>query len=1074
MPRSILYLASIILIGNPQALASDEGTERPAWNDIDVIRINAEAPRASYIAYPDPVVARARDISSNPRYVSLNGTWKFHYVDAPDARPEGFQAESFDVTNWDDIPVPSNWERHGFGYPIYVNVPYPFEIDEPNVPTDDNPVGSYRRDFELPEHWQDKDVFLMFGAVSSAFYVWINGEFVGYSEGSKTPSEFDVTDFVRPGTNTIAVQVYRWSTGSYLEDQDFWSLSGIQRDVGIYARAKQRVRDYRVRSGLVNAYRDGDLQLDLYLVNTGAPGTAATVDIALDKDGETVLQLTRNLDLEAGETQARFSQKIPGIRAWSAETPHLYDLTITVSNAAGDVLEAIASRVGFRTSEIRNGVFLVNGQKVKLKGVNLHEHHDRTGHALDEETMREDIRLMKAANLNAVRTSHYPFPDRFYELTDEYGLYVVDEANIESHGYGYDHDKTLGNKRHWMPHHLDRTQRMFERDKNFPSVIIWSLGNEAGDGINLGATYKWLKANDETRPVQYETEGDIREVGERHSDFHSSMYWRKWDLEKYAEEHGDRPFLLIEYAHAMGNSSGNLSDYWDVMNKHDTITGGFIWDWVDQGLRETDADGTPYWSYGGDYGPAGVPSSGNFCINGIVFPDRTVQPAYWEVKRVYQHVDFSGADTNRGYIELRNNYNFVTLDRFDLEWSVTEDGVIIEEGLQQAPAVKPGQSGIVRLRLGKQGRAPGREYHLNVRLTGRDSWSLLPAGHVYAHAQFELFNADAVSNAVEPRKGGQLRVVDSEAALAVDTGRATYTFDRVTGRLRQVQVDGQDLLLGPLTPNLWRAPTDNDFGNYMIDWARVWQDSADHRALRSLDVLEETSDAVTIRAIYEFGDGEDSIAATWQSEFEIHASGDVRIVNRFAKRPGLPEVPRIGMNILVNPAFDDVEWYGRGPFENYVDRKLAAEVGRYRNKVADHYVPYIRPQENGNKTDVRWFALADGASSGLLVQAEDTISFSVHNNLQTDFIPPVKIAITSEDGEGARENQERVNVHVNDIKPRDLVSVNIDLGQMGVGGDDSWGKKTLRSYSLADTHYEYAFWLKLYDGTRAGLDRLLK
>jgi beta-galactosidase len=1071
---SIILLACAPISGTPLAQASNDMTERPAWNDVDVIRINAEAPRASYIAYPDIRAARSRDLANNSRYLSLNGTWKFRYVDTPGARPQGFENESFDVTDWDDIAVPSNWERHGFGYPIYVNVPYPFEIDEPNVPTGDNPVGSYRREFDLPESWDGKDIFLMFGAVSSAFYVWINGEFVGYSEGSKTPSEFDVSEFVRAGSNTIAVEVYRWSTGSYLEDQDFWSLSGIQRDVGIYARTRQRIRDFRVRSGLVNGYRDGRLELDLAVVNTGSAGTTVTVDVSLGKGIETKLQMTQTLVLAPGETTARMDGDIADILAWSAETPQLYDLSITVSNADGEVLESIASRVGFRTVEISNGVFLVNGRKVKLRGVNLHEHHDRTGHVLDEATMLEDIRLMKAANLNAVRTSHYPFPDRFYELTDEYGLYVVDEANIESHGYGYDHDKTLGNRPHWMPHHLDRTQRMFERDKNFPSVVIWSLGNEAGDGVNLGATYRWLKENDDTRPVQYETEGDIGEVGERHSDFHSSMYWRKWDLEKYAEEHGDRPFLLIEYSHAMGNSNGNIADYWDVMNAHDIITGGFIWDWVDQGLRETDDNGVPYWTYGGDYGPDAVPSSGNFCINGVVFPDRTVQPAYWEVKRVYQHVEFSAADLNRGYMAIDNNYSFVSLDRFELEWTVTEDGVVVDEGALQAPEIGPGESKVVRLDLNKRVNRPGREYHLNVRLKGRDAWGLLPAGHVYAHSQFELFNPNRGQRNIRAHNGGRVSVEESDAAVSVAAGNAVYRFDRETGRLSQVLVDGDSILVEPLTPNLWRAPTDNDFGNYMIDWARVWQESAGNRSLRSLEVIDVSGDMATVRAVYEFGDGRGSTAATWQSDFEIHAGGDLRVRNRFEKAPGLPELPRIGMNMAVNPGFDNVEWFGRGPFENYVDRNLAAEVGRYRNTVADHYVPYIRPQENGYKTDVRWFALSDSASSGLLVQADDLLSFSVHNNLQDDFIPPVKIAITSEDGAGARDNRERVNLHTNDIKPRPLVSVDIDLGQMGVGGDDSWGKKTLRSYSLTETEYEYAFWLRFYDGTDTDLEKLLE
>ena len=555
------------------AAGCDTTEERPHWNNIDVIRENAEAPRAHFVPQ--------RGDGSN--YRLLNGYWYFNYSDSPADRPVDFYEENYDVDGWETIPVPSNWERHGHGYPIYVNVPYPFEIDEPNVPTEENPVGSYRRNFDIPEEWSGDDIFVEFGAVSSAFYVWVNGQYVGYSEGSKTPSEFEITDVVRPGGNSIAVEVYRWSTGSYLEDQDFWSLSGIQRDVRLYARPPVRVRDFFANASLVNRYQDGLLELAVDLTNASEAAATAALSIQL-KDGEQLIRtIEETVDLEPGESTQSFTVEIEGAKAWSAEIPNLYDLSIAIDGG-----ETIEQKIGFRTVEIVNGRFMINGKLVKLKGVNLHEHHEVTGHVIDEETMLKDIYLMQASNMNAVRNSHYPQPERWYELTSEHGLYMVDEANVESHGYGYDHDKTLGNKPHWKEHHLDRTIRMLERAKNYPSVVIWSLGNEAGDGVNLGATYHWIKSRDLSRPVQYETEGNIEEVGERHSDFHSSMYWRYWDLEEYAQTHNDRPFVLIEYSHSMGNSTGNLKEYWDVINNYDILAGGFIWDWVDQGLLEHD------------------------------------------------------------------------------------------------------------------------------------------------------------------------------------------------------------------------------------------------------------------------------------------------------------------------------------------------------------------------------------------------------------------------------------------------------------------------------------------------------
>jgi beta-galactosidase len=1054
MKRLILICALLVT-----AVACTEKEDRPAWNDIDVIRENTEAPRAIFVPQ--------RAGGGNDHLLSLNGNWQFSFSASPAGRIANFFEVEFDTSTWDDIPVPSNWERHGYGYPIYINVPYPFAIDEPNVPTRENPVGSYRRDFDVPASWDGDEIFLQFGGVSSAFYVWINGEYVGYSEGSKTASEFRVTDKVKTGENSIAVEVYRWSTGSYLEDQDFWSLSGIQRDVSLYARPKARVRDYFVHSELSDDYRDGVFSVDLSLANDGADATTENILVEI-RDGDAVIySQDASIEVTPGESEYSFATTIEDVRQWSAEYPHQYALSIRL----GD--EIISQKIGFRTVEITNGRFMVNGKLVKLKGVNLHEHHEVTGHVVDEATMLKDIQLMKAANMNAVRNSHYPHQDRWYELVSEHGLYMVDESNIESHGYGYDHDKTLGNKPHWKPHHLDRTQRMLERSKNFPAVTIWSLGNEAGDGVNLGATYSWIKSRDLSRPIQYETEGNIEEVGERHSDFHSSMYWRHWDLEQYAQTNNDRPFVLIEYAHAMGNSSGNLREYWDVINKHDVLAGGFIWDWVDQGLIEHDEDGEPYWTYGGDYGPADVPSSGNFNFNGLVFPDRRVQPAFWEVKRVYQHVDFTADSLISGDLTIHNNYDFTPLNEFELRWSVTEDGSIVQRGVVDTLDIAPESSSSLWLPYNLRSLRAGPEYHLLLQLVATEARGLLPAGHVYAEQQFALPVQAIPGGTMQDFVAGSVDVQQDDGSLTISSKDLTVGFDGNTGLLVSIDHLGVELLQEPLMPNFWRAPTDNDFGNYMQDWAAVWEQAGKNRTLDSLDVNTDNPCCTRVTATYSFASDSGDKLASWIATYEVTADGRVNVQNAFTRDPDLPVIPRVGMNVEVIRSLDQVEWFGRGPHENYSDRKESANVGRYRNTVADHYVPYMRPQENGYKTDVRWLALSND-DRGLLIVADELISFSVSHNRLLDFVPPVKIAITSEDGEAARNNDERVNVHVNDVKPRDLISLDIDLGQMGVGGDDSWGKRTLQQYSLNDSSYQYGFSLIPYRNGEGDLNALIQ
>ncbi|MEX0982875.1 MAG: glycoside hydrolase family 2 TIM barrel-domain containing protein [Bacteroidales bacterium] len=612
--------------------------ELPAWQNPEIVQINRELPRTNMFSFENSEMAMNGEMEKSDNFLSLNGVWKFNYSDNPVNRPVDFYKVKYRDRRWHDITVPGNWEFQGFGVPIYVNIPYEWTTDPqpPAVPVDHNPVGSYRREFTLPAAWSNKQVFIHFGAVKSAFYLWINGEKVGYSQGSKTPAEFDITPFVVPGKNIVAVEVYRWSDGSWLECQDFWRVSGIQRDVYLEARPELRIADFFARSQLVFDYRDGLFDLDMKVENAGERERTVAVLVKLfgQEGGESIWEDRLPARVRPGSTSTlQTSSTIGDIRPWSAETPNLYRMLLELYDEDDRLIEVVTSRIGFRTSEIKNGQLLVNGKPILLKGVNRHEHDPVTGQYVSRESMLEDITLMKQYNINAVRTSHYPNDPYWYELCDEYGLYVVDEANIESHGMGYKPDKTLGNNPIFMKSHLDRTIRMVERDKNHPSVIIWSLGNEAGDGVCFDATYEWIKSKDPTRPVQYE-----RAERDGNTDIFCPMYLLMPNMLRYALSLQNKPLIQCEYAHSMGNSTGNLKDYWDLIEAHDQLQGGFIWDWVDQGMAAETEDGRFYWAFGGDYGPEDVPSDSNFCMNGLVFPDRTVQPGLEEVKKLNSSV----------------------------------------------------------------------------------------------------------------------------------------------------------------------------------------------------------------------------------------------------------------------------------------------------------------------------------------------------------------------------------------------------------------------------------------------------
>jgi beta-galactosidase len=1051
MQRSSIYFAVAGAIALTLATSSQPTycQQAPDWEDPGVFERNKEAAHATFIPFPDAASAlRAAGPEASPYYRSLNGTWKFHWVRSPAERPTEFYREDYDVDGWANITVPSNWELQGFGVPIYTNSLYLFPADPPHIPHDYNPVGSYRTTFDVPPEWDGRQIFLHFGSVRSAMYLWVNGREVGYSQGSKTPAEFNITDYARVGDNVLAVEVYRFSDGAYLEDQDYWKISGIERDVYLYSTGPVAISDFFFSGDLDAAYVDGIARLAVTIRNhsSAASGTYTVVADLIADGGTSLIEhpLSKEANVSASDQSVvEFERAIINPDKWTAETPSLYTLVVALVDAQSDTVEAATQRVGFRKVEIRDGQLTVNGVAVTLKGVNRHEHDPHRGRVMSEELMLEDIRLMKQFNINAVRTSHYPDTPRWYELTDQYGIYVIDEANIESHGMGYDPERTLGNNPDWMEAHLDRTRRMVERDKNHPSVIIWSLGNEAGDGVNFTATYQWIKQRDRTRPVQYE-----RALQGPNTDIYAPMYAPIYRLEEYARRPRDRPLIMCEYAHAMGNSVGNLQDYWNVIESHRQLQGGFIWDWADQGLYAETPDGEPYWAYGGDFGPPGTPSDGNFVINGLVFPDRQIHDALWEVKKVYQYVGVRAHDLATGRIAITNKHDFTDLSGLELRWRVSGDGVVLDQGAIENLDVAPGATAFLRLPLADIDPAPGAEYFLDLSFHTKTATELLPRGHTTAQEQLSLpvrRLAPRADLATMPpvsleETAAQFTVVGNDFRFSV--GRSSGTVESFVYRDREL------ILTGP-EPNFWRAPTDNDFGNGMQLRQRMWRDAGRDRQVTRVAAERLGPESVRITVVADLPVG----GARYETTYTVYGSSDVIVENTF--RPGdrgLPDMPRFGMNMHLPVGFDRVTWYGRGPHENYWDRKTSAAVAVYEMDVMDLYHPYIRPQENGNRTDVRWIALTDNEGFGLLAVGMPLLSVSAHQ-------------FTIEDLD---EGLEKHNRHTFDIEPRDLISLNLDYKQMGVGGDNSWGARPHDEYTLPVREYNYSFRLRPFAGGEAG------
>ncbi|MBL7968626.1 MAG: DUF4981 domain-containing protein [Prolixibacteraceae bacterium] len=1022
----------------------DEKTPRD-WENPAVSEINRETPRAYYIPFATAEQAQQNDIWKSPFIQSLNGTWQFHLSKNPSIRPFYFFKDDYDTDDWTTLKVPANWEMHGFDVPIYVNVQYPHEATPPTIQKHYNPVGSYKRTFTIPENWKGQDIYLHFGAVSSAMYVWVNEQQVGYSEDSKTPSEFNITKYLKNGKNSLAVEVYRWSDGSYLEDQDFWRMSGITRDVFLMARNPQHIRDYRVSSPLVNNYQDGEFKLAVEVVNSSSATPALTLDAVL-LDGETkVAEMSQAVQTATQPVTVNLAANVPSAKPWTAENPNLYQLLITLKDETGKTIEVIRQDVGFRTVEIKNAQLLVNGVAIYCKGVNIHEHNDTTGHYLDEQTMLNDIQLMKSHNLNAVRTSHYPQPERWYELCNKYGLFLIDEANVESHGMGYG-PKSLAKDPAWKDAHLFRTKNMFERDKNQPSIIIWSLGNEAGNGVNFEATYAYLKSVDSSRPVQYE-----QAHGGANTDIVCPMYARMKNMEEYAKKipAPTKPYIQCEYAHSMGNSTGNLQDYWDLIEKYPVLQGGFIWDWVDQGILTKDSAGTKFWAYGGDLGGDTLATDGNFCCNGLIHPNRTIKPTLIEVGKVYQHIGFKAVNLANGEIEIKNKYSFTNLSEFNFVWEVVADGQVLKSGEITDLELAPNTSKKIKLDV-KVDAQPATEYFLNISAKLKNNKGILTAGTRLAYEQFLLpFSKKATPSAKSALAAATSKTEGNQ--IIVEGQGFKIIFNNEEATIKSYQLEGKEMLQAGPVPNFWRAPTDNDFGNGLDKRSRVWRKAGEQKTVKSATVKQVGKDVI-VDFNFDLNNDKKQVIANYNSTYTVLGNGEVQVTNNFKMmKDSLPEIIRFGVNLVMPREFDQMSWLGRGPHESYQDRFTSALVGLYSGPVADQYFGYIRPQENGNKIDVRWLSIANKDGLGLQFIGLPLLSVSAHHQIMEDFESPDRT-----DGR-VKPGTKMVRRHLNDVKPRDLTSINIDYKQQGVGGDDSWGAWTHDEYRLREKAYNYSF-----------------
>jgi beta-galactosidase len=1004
MKRIIAGVLIMLGVGSTNAAQMD-------WENPAVLQIGTEAPRATFFAYPDAETAKSYDHTQSPWFQLLNGEWKFNWVAKPADRPQDFFNVDFNDKKWAGIPVPSNWEMQGYSKPLYTNRTYPFPKDAPKIPHDDNPVGSYRRWFEVPADWNGRETFLTFDGVKSAFYVWVNGEKVGYNQDSRTPAEFNITKHLKPGKNLVAVEVYRWCDGSYLEDQDFWRLSGIFRDVYLTSRNPVHIRDFTVVADM-----DGSFTVDAEVVGEGS------VEVEL-------------LNAAGKKVASGAKQHVSGVERWSAENPYLYTALLTLKDTSGTTLEVVPQRVGFRTVEIKDSVYYLNGVPIKFKGVNRHEHNPATGQVVTRETMLRDIRLFKEFNINAVRTCHYPNAPLWYDLCDEYGIYMVDEANIESHDYENSQNNKLARNPAWAEPILNRVQRMVERDKNHAAVVVWSLGNEAGSGPNFVKAYNWLHQADPTRPVQYE--GGDKSIGDFFSRMYADQNWTSPDK---------RPAILCEYTHAMGNSNGNLKEYWHGnIYKNAKHSGGFVWDWMDQGVIEPvpskfkkNVGKGPvketFFAYGG-YHEQPYHNDNNFCMNGLIGADWQPHPGLYAIKYVHRNIHAEAVNLASGTVKLINWFDFTNIkDVATGTWEILENGAVVKSGGIDDLDIPARSEKTIKLNLPKM-ENNGSEYLLNLRFFSKNDAPLLKAGHEIAYEQFPVAGHFVPQALSEP---GKLKIAGNKIV-----GKGfEVAFDRKSGSLVSYKLDGKELV-SDSAPDLWRPYTDNDNGAMRTGKKlggkleeNKWRTAADKRTVSSF-TIEPKDGFATVTVLVDFP----TIGAKATFEYAVSVTGavDVKVDYDYSAIEGKQRFAhRTGMQWTLNGALSTMKWYGRGPAATYIDRDYE-RIGLFGGTVDEQWVDYSRPQENGYKVDVRWTTLTDASGKGLRFEA-----------------------LGSPVGVGARHYSDQTmeaSKYAFEMERSKAIFFNIDAHQLGVGGNNSWGAEPLDNgrYRAKKDKYSYAF-----------------
>ncbi|MBO5882763.1 MAG: DUF4981 domain-containing protein [Alistipes sp.] len=1028
-------LTAIFVLVATAAMAQD-----PYWENPEMFAENKLPARATFTPYPSEGEALKR--AESPFVKDISGEWLFHWSATPDQAPEGFWAVDYDDKAWDTMPVPGNWEINGYGYPIYTNVNYPFPKNPPYIPHNDNPTGCYRHTFDIPAAWDGRRIILHFESGLAAMHIWVNGSKVGYSEGTKTAVEFDITPMVKVGSNTLAIEGYRWCDGSYLEDQDFWRLSGFDRCVKLIALDKTHITDLHIVADLDDTYKNGLYNATLTLQNSDNETFKGYVEVSVIKTRydyqqmqfvheRVVTKFSKNVKIEpTTELDIEFSRTLGNVAPWSHESPKLYTTLVTLKDIKGNTIESTALNTGFRRVEIKDAQLLLNGKRLTINGVNIHEHNPATGHVTNKELMLKDISLMKQHNINAVRTSHYPQPTLWYDLCDIHGILLVDEANIEAHGCGTGYDSSYPNfhpshRAEWKAAHHDRVRAMVERDKNHPSVIIWSMGNESSDGEVYGEMYEWIHQRDKRRPVQLE-----QGYSGPHTDISCPMYPPMDELRAWAERtDAKKPYIMCEYAHAMGNSTGNLREFFDIMEGHPHMQGGFIWDWVDQGIDAVGRDGRHYWAYGGDFGAWMYTHDENFCCNGLVLPDRTPHPALMEVKKVYQDIEFELVD---GGVRIHNNFNFTDLSKYSFRYELRREGEIVSQ--DALPTVQCQAGEYIDIKLPQYTLETGKEYTLNFEATCLTPDLLNPGkmeSVTVATEQFVLQPYDFTQTAPK----GKIAIERGEDWVVAYAGTTGILFNTNNGNIVRYIVDGKDVMQQLPEPWFWRAMTDNDWGAGFQRTANVWRTNR-RKALGA--TVEEYDDKLVVSGKFYLVDAPSFYTQT----YTFRADGSLQVEVEW-QRDGeyVPELPRFGMRMILPADYKHFTFYGRGPWENYSDRCESSFIGLYKQSTDEQLFPYVRPQESGNKSDVRWLELTNDMGTGIRIEGLQSLSVSAMPHRSEDLDP------------GMTKKQ----MHYSDIEPRREVVLHVDLVQRGLGGDNTWGATPHDPYRLTADKYSYGY-----------------